>query len=131
MILLIVGLLAVFQGVREFEIETIGTLVALPWGLFLGSWPLVMVAAWYYKVSVYREGIRCYDGLGKYQNVTWASMRSFQRINRYTLPYLLVSSTHQREPFALPLYLSDIARFRDCVESLAGHNHELLNHLVA
>ncbi len=127
LLMLALGLLANGVWLLLFFILKIKT-AGLP--VSLGVTPVVVVAAAFLAVVFFPTGVgswgvRGYDSWGLYHNVAWADMAAVRPARLLGLRFLRVLPRGGGRPIWVPLFLSDMGRFRGLVAQHAGSTHPL------
>jgi hypothetical protein len=79
----------------------------------------------FFPVSVAAWGLRAFDAWGWYHNVQWSEITAVRPLNLCGLRYLRLDSGKDRRPIWLPIFLSDLGRFRSVVLQHAGTTNPL------
>jgi hypothetical protein len=86
---------------------------------------LVLAMVAYFKVYAGPDGLRAPTLWGNYRQVAWADVRRVRPFNFLGLRYLRVGTAGPGGTLWLPVFLSDLARFRAAVRRHAGPENPL------
>jgi hypothetical protein len=126
LLMLALGLLANGVWLLIFfvlKIKTAGLLVGLG-GVTVVVVLLAFLAVVFFPTGVGSWGVRGYDAWGLYHNVAWADVEAARPARLLGLRFLRVFPRGGR-PVWVPLFLSDMTRFRGLVAQHAGPGHPL------
>jgi len=94
-------------------------------GAALTSLILAFVAVLYYPISVGAGGLHSFDAWGRYHRVPWSEITTVRPFRLLGLKYLRVFQAGQPRTIWVPLFLSDMNRFRSLVLQHAGSANPL------
>ena len=89
---------------------------------------LTALAVYGFPLYVAPSGIRCYNFWGLYRTVAWGDIESARPFDLLVLRYLVVQAQGGDTIF-VPLFLSNMQRFRESVKGYAGENNPLVREL--
>lgn len=91
--------------------------------VFLFFWTFLFISI--YPVYLSEEGIRCYNSWGVYRTFDWSEISFVKSINILGFRYLRIGSVEGGSKLWVPMFLEDMAGFREAVRDFAGTEHVL------
>jgi len=91
----------------------------------LAAFALTAIAVAYFKVYVHPDGIRGYNAWGLYHDLAWPDI---EKIRPFTLPglrYIRVYCKNNSSVMWLPLFLTNMSRFKELVSQYAKPDNAL------
>lgn len=77
------------------------------------------------RFQVRPDGLRTFNSYGRWRVVPWGAVSAVKPARYYFLPHLRLSIDGSRSPSWIPLFLSDMAAFRQAVITHAGATHPI------
>ena len=79
----------------------------------------------YFKITITNTGIKGYGFWGKYHSIEWEDIVDVKPLRIIGLKYIRVFNTRTKRPLWLPLFLSDMNRFKEEIQAIVPHNNPM------
>ena len=87
-----------------------------PWICFLILCLLLAFMRMLFTITVFHNGIKCYDAVGFYHFVKWNEITKVYRQSVEGIPYVFVEARELKRSLTIPLYLEDMEDFVNLIK---------------
>lgn len=87
-----------------------------PWAIFLVLYFLLAFMRMIFTVTVFHNGIKCYDSVGFYHFVRWNEITEVHYESVECFPYVFVDAKKLKRPLTIPLYLENMEEFVNLIK---------------
>lgn len=107
----------------EYESTSLLTLLGaflFPWTIGLVIYLFFYLIKLYFTITVFNDGIKCYDKAGLYQFVKWEQITKVYPESVEGFAYVFLEAEGLKRPLTIPLYLEDMKDFIMLIKKKIG-----------